>query len=191
MVPPRVSSMLELLAAEAEFAIGRAADVDRLQRMVRTDELTGLPNLRALEEQLPRELARARREGAPLSVAMLDLDRFKAFNDRHGHLAGDRHLKRVAAAWRQVLRPYDILARFGGEEFTIILPGCELGTASGVVERLRQATPGGESCSAGVVEWVLNEHPEVLVTRADSALYEAKRTGRARTVAAARRGAAR
>lgn len=188
VVPPRVSTMLELLAAQAEFAIGRAADVDRLQRMVRTDELTGLPNRRALEEQLPRELARARREGSALSVAMLDLDRFKAFNDRHGHLAGDRFLKRAAAAWRQVLRPYDVLARYGGEEFVAILPGCDLATASDVVERLRVATPGGESCSAGVVEWVLNEHPEVLIGRADTAMYEAKRAGRNRTVAAPRRG---
>ena len=190
MVPPRVSSMLDLLAAEAEFAIGRAADVDRLQRMVRTDELTGLPNRRALEEQLPRELARARREGSPLSIAMVDLDHFKDFNDRHGHLAGDRHLKRATAAWRQVLRPYDVLARFGGEEFVAIMPGCDLRAASEVIERLRSATPSGETASAGVVEWVLNEHPDVLVSRADTALYDAKRAGRHRTVAAPRRGRA-
>ena len=89
-----------------------------------------------------------------------------------------------------MLRPYDTLARYGGEEFVAILPGCDLAAASEVVERLRTATPGGESCSAGVVEWVLNEHPEILVSRADTAMYEAKRTGRDRTVAAPRRGAA-
>ena len=158
--------------------------------MVRTDELTGLSNRRALEEQLPRELSRARREGAPLSLAMLDLDHFKDFNDHHGHLAGDRHLKRAAAAWRHVLRPYDVLARFGGEEFVAILPGCDLQTASEIVDRLRAATPGRESCSAGVVEWVLHEHPDVLISRADTALYDAKRAGRHRTVAARRRGPA-
>jgi diguanylate cyclase (GGDEF)-like protein len=182
-VPARVTSLLALLAAEAEFALGRADDLIRLRRMVLTDQLTGLPNRRALEEHLPRELARARREGFPLSLAMLDLDHFKDYNDERGHLAGDRLLERAAAAWLQVLRPYDTLARFGGEEFMIIVPGCDLDAAASIVERLRSVTPGGESCSAGVVEWTPSEHPEVLVARADGALYEAKRAGRNRTVA--------
>ena len=184
-VPPRVASLLDLLAAEADLALGQAEEIDRLHRMVRTDEVTGLPNRRALEEQLPRELARARREGASVAVAMLDLDHFKAFNDEHGHIAGDRLLERAAAVWRQALRPYDVLARFGGEEFTVILPGCDLDAAAGIVERLRSVTPSGTSCSAGVVVWAPPEHPETLIARADGAMYEAKRAGRARTVAAA------
>jgi diguanylate cyclase (GGDEF)-like protein len=183
-VPSRVGSLIELLAAEAEFALGRADELARMRQMVLTDQLTGLPNRRALEEQLPRELSRAAREGGELALAMLDLDHFKAFNDLHGHLAGDRLLERAAAVWQQVLRPYDTLARFGGEEFMVILPGCNLTAASSIVERLRLVTPGGESCSAGVVAWAQDEHPEVLISRADRALYEAKRKGRDRTFAA-------
>ena len=182
-VPARVTSVLGVLAAEAEFALGRADELVRLRRMVLTDQLTGLPNRRALEEQLPRELARSRREGLPLSLAMLDLDHFKDYNDERGHLAGDRLLERAAAVWRQVLRPYDTLARFGGEEFMIIVPGCDLDAAASIVERLRSVTPGGESCSAGVVEWKPTEHPEALIARADGARYDAKRAGRNRTIA--------
>src|SRR5204863_10055705 len=139
-VPARVRSLLDALAAAAELAFSRADELDHMRRMVHTDQLTGLPNRRALEEQLPRELARARREGGSLALAMLDLDHFKNFNDQHGHLAGDRLLERAAALWQQALRPYDILARFGGEEFMVILPGCTLGAATTIVERLRAVT---------------------------------------------------
>jgi diguanylate cyclase (GGDEF)-like protein len=115
---------------------------------------------------------------------MLDLDRFKLYNDRHGHQAGDRFLADAAIAWRVALRPYDILARYGGEEFSVILPGCEIGDGVALVERLRAQTPEGESCSAGIAEWDGEEPAEVLVGRADAALYRAKRAGRDRTVSA-------
>jgi diguanylate cyclase len=159
--------------------------VVQLQEMAMTDVLTGLPNRRQWEQQLPRELARALRHEEPICVAILDLDRFKQYNDERGHLAGDRLLKQAASTWRSALRPYDLLARYGGEEFGLILPGCPLYYALRIVERLRAATPGGQSCSAGIAEWDRHDHAEVLVGRADAALYEAKLGGRDRTASAA------
>jgi diguanylate cyclase (GGDEF)-like protein/PAS domain S-box-containing protein len=182
----RLSSLIDLLGAEAAVAIGRADLFGRLEQMARTDDLTGLPNRRAWQEQLPTELARAWREDRPLCVAMLDLDHFKDYNDREGHQAGDRLLKQAGAAWRTSLRPYDTLARYGGEEFSVILPGCTLSDAVGLVERLRHETPEGESCSAGIAEWDSEEPADALVGRADAALYRAKRTGRDRSIVAPR-----
>jgi len=161
--------------------------VAQLEEMAMTDVLTGLPNRRQWEEQLPRELARALRHQEPICVAMLDLDQFKQYNDERGHLAGDRLLKQAASTWRAGLRPYDLLARYGGEEFGLILPGCPLNYALRIVERLRAATPGGQSCSVGIAEWDRQDHAEVLVGRADAALYEAKRAGRDRTMTATKR----
>ena len=183
-VPLRISTMIDLLGAEAAVAIGRADLLGQLEHLARTDGLTGLPNRRHWEQQLPRELARAWRDGRRLCVAMLDLDYFKDYNDRHGHQAGDQLLREAAVAWRVALRPYDILARYGGEEFAVILPGCEVEDALNLVERLRATTPQGESCSAGIAEWDGEERPETLVGRADAALYRAKRAGRNRSITA-------
>ncbi len=154
----------------------------RLERLASTDDLTGLPNRRQWEEQLPRELGRSLRYDESVCVAMLDLDHFKR-NDSRGHPAGDRLLKEVASAWRAVVRPYDMLARYGGEEFSLILVGCELDEAEAIVERLRLATPDGVSCSAGMAWWDREEAPASLVSRADEALYAAKRSGRDQTFA--------
>ena len=183
-ISPRLSAMIELLGAEAAVAIGRADLLLQLEHMARTDDLTGLPNRRDWEQHLSREVARAARERQSVCVAMLDLDHFKDYNDRCGHQAGDRLLREAAGAWRGRLRPYDILARYGGEEFSVILPGCSLDSAGVLVERLRMATPEGESCSAGLAQWDGDEEAETLVGRADAALYRAKRAGRDRAVAA-------
>jgi diguanylate cyclase (GGDEF)-like protein len=180
----RASALLNILAAQAALAIGRAEMLGRLEALARTDDLTGLPNRRSWQEHLPRELARAERDQQPLCVAMLDLDNFKDYNDRRGHQAGDRLLKEAAAAWRNRLRTYDVLARYGGEEFSVILPGCTTERAVRLVERLREATPEGETCSAGIAEWGAEEAAEALVGRADAALYRAKRAGRDQTVVA-------
>ena len=185
-VSPRLSAMIDLLGAEAAVAIGRADLLRQLEHMARTDDLTGLPNRRYWEQQLPRELARGSRDGQPICVAMIDLDHFKDYNDRRGHQAGDRLLGEAAEAWGRLLRPYDMLARYGGEEFSVILPGCGIRDAELLVERLRAVTPRGESCSAGLAEWDGGEQPEALVGRADAALYRAKRGGRNRTVTARR-----
>jgi diguanylate cyclase (GGDEF)-like protein len=175
---------LDLLAGESAAVLERADLLAGLAAEARHDTLTGLANRRAWDERLAQELARTRRSGHPLSVALLDLDRFKLFNDRHGHQAGDRLLKEAAAAWRGELRATDLLARWGGEEFGVLLPACPAGEALVMLERLRARTPGGQTCSVGVAEWLPGEDADMLLGRADLALYQAKRTGRDRAVAA-------
>jgi diguanylate cyclase (GGDEF)-like protein len=179
------TSGLRMLAAEAAIAIDRAELLARLEASARTDDLTGLPNRRAWEHELPRELSRAERESRSVCVAMLDLDRFKRFNDERGHQAGDRLLKQAAAAWSEQLRSSDMLARYGGEEFAVLLPGCTLNDAQALLERLRVSMPDAQTVSAGVACWDGAESCEELVGRADSALYAAKRAGRDRLIAAA------
>jgi diguanylate cyclase (GGDEF)-like protein/PAS domain S-box-containing protein len=181
-LPEQVSQMMTLVAADAAVAIERASLLDRLGRMASTDDLTDLPNRRTWSLELAREVARARRSGEPLTVAMVDLDHFKDYNDRHGHQAGDRLLKEAAAAWREALRESDLLARYGGEEFAVALPNCDGEAAVALVERLRAVTPGGESCSAGLATWDGRETLDALVGRADALLYEAKQGGRDRIV---------
>jgi len=162
----------------------RGDAVDSLRRLALTDELTGLPNRRAWEEAVRRELARAVRDRHPVCIAVLDLDGFKRFNDEHGHQAGDRVLAESARAWQSQLRSSDVLARYGGEEFAALIPAWPLDIAVEVVERLRLATAGGVTASAGVASWDGRETGEELFGRADAALYEAKQSGRDRTVAA-------
>jgi diguanylate cyclase len=139
-------------------------------------------NRRAWDDELPRELARAARSGQALCVTLLDLDHFKAYNDRHGHQAGDRLLKAAAAAWQAKLRKTDLLARYGGEEFAVLLPECGLDNAMEIAERLRTAQPEG-TCSIGVAAWDGHEAAAGLVARADRALYAAKEAGRDRCLA--------
>ena len=184
----RLANVLTLLAAEAAVAIERADLLARLETIARTDDLTGLANRRAWEELLPTELARASRDGSPMCVAMLDLDRFKAYNDEHGHQAGDRLLKAAAGAWRGSLRATDVLARYGGEEFVAVLPNCDLEDALVLLARLRKETPERQTVSAGLASWDGEEAPEALVARADAALYEAKNGGRNQVVVASRDG---
>ena len=156
----------------------------RVEAIARTDSLTGLPNRRAWDEELMREMDRARRFGHPLAVAMLDLDHFKLFNDQRGHLAGDSLLQEAAAEWRLQLRVSDFIARYGGEEFAITLPSCTLEGAKVVVDRVRRATPLGQTCSAGAIQWDGEEDADRVIARADAALYQAKVAVRDRTVLA-------
>jgi len=182
-----LAQIVELLAAEAAIAIERAEFLSRLERVARTDNLTGLPNHRAWEEEFPREVARAGREGNPLCVAVLDLDHFKDYNDRHGHQAGDLLLKEIAASWQERLRATDMLARYGGEEFALALPGCLAAEAEALLEHLREAMPHDETCSAGLAWWDGEESSQALFGRADTALYVAKARGRNRVVASGER----
>jgi diguanylate cyclase (GGDEF)-like protein len=129
-------------------------------------------------------LERAIRDAEPVCVAILDFDLFKAYNDDYGHQAGDRLLKEAAAAWRAQLRPSDLLARYGGEEFVVLLHGADIETARRVVDRLRAATPHGQSCSAGVARREDGDVAAGLLARADEALYSAKRAGRNRSLIA-------
>ena len=125
----------------------------QLGTMARTDALTELPNRRAWDEALHRELAMAGRTGAPVCVALLDLDHFKEFNDLNGHPAGDTHLKDAAMLWRARLRTADLIARYGGEEFAVLLTATDAHQSQNIIESLRACVPSGETVSAGIAQW--------------------------------------
>lgn len=180
-LPQQDEAILSLLVAEAAVAIDRADLIARVETMARTDELTGLPNRREWTERMRAETSRARRHGFALCVAVLDIDYFKRVNDTLGHAGGDRLLVEASEAWRASLRDVDLLARWGGEEFAVALPACDIESAMIVVERLRAVMPGGQTCSAGVAMWDGHESAEALLARADDALYRAKQNGRDRT----------
>jgi diguanylate cyclase (GGDEF)-like protein len=161
----------------------------REHEQARLDPLTQLPNRQAFQEQLTAELSRARRFRRPLSVLVLDCDGFKSLNDQHGHTAGDAALRKVADTLRSSVREYDIVARYGGDEFVLVLPEADVADAETVAERL-QATfthaigksYPGLTASLGVA--VFRESPPEAAEcfeRADAAMYRAKRAGKNRT----------
>ena len=148
----------------------------RLRHLAEHDPLTGVPNRRAWEAQVPQAIEDAQRTGAPLGVALLDLNGFKAVNDTHGHDAGDRVLREVAAAWRSQLRDSDLLARLGGDEFAVLLPDCGEQDLEELARRLRTALHYEAGCSVGAVTWVPGESVADVLRRADAALYRDKVT---------------
>lgn len=168
----------------------------RLELLVCTDELTQVDNRRRFFEHAARELELAQRRASPISFAMLDLDNFKAVNDSHGHAAGDSALVAVCAACREILRSTDILCRFGGEEFMIILPEAGPSQAYEIIERVRKRigiTQIGEgeaafsvTASFGIAgsEGPPRDRLETYLRRSDEAMYRAKSAGRNRTVLA-------
>ncbi len=172
---PRLDTV-KLLANEAANVIHRADILGRLSNMAQTDPLTGLPNRRAWDASVEQALS----EGRNLTVAMLDFDHFKEYNDTHGHPAGDRLLKETAAMWLHMVRTGDLLARLGGEEFGLLLLDCDTEHATEVIERLRAAVCGNQTCSAGFAQREPDEEIETVMARADAALYEAKSAGRDR-----------
>jgi len=161
-----------------------------LERLAMTDVLTGLYNRRHAAHALETECARAKRYNQPLSVAMVDLDHFKQVNDVHGHATGDRVLKAAAEAMVAAVRGTDVVARWGGEEFVLILPNAGEEYSEKVVERVRQAahqaireTTGLEvTMSAGLADYLPGESIDGLLDRADGYLYQAKEQGRDRLV---------
>jgi diguanylate cyclase (GGDEF)-like protein len=170
-------------------------ELGEARRRSMVDPLTSVWNRAGLDTILTRELEASAMRGSPLSLAMVDLDHFKAVNDKFGHGVGDTVLSEVARRLRVAARPVDSVARFGGEEFVVILPGCGAADARTVAERLRsrladhpvvvgQSLQLDVTASIGIATAEPGEPPSVLLTRADVALYDAKRGGRDRVVVA-------
>ncbi len=179
-----------LLAAHLGVALSNVRLVGYLETMARTDPLTGLPNRRAFREVLQREWLRAQRYGRPLGLFLLDLDNFKQINDQYGHLAGDQVLRQVASALRGTIRETDFIARYGGDEFVVLLPETGVSQGTQVAQRLIQAVeelhfvgvPEGLRCSLSVGMAFHPEDadsPEKLLAVADQRLYQVKRARKA------------
>jgi diguanylate cyclase len=177
--------------------LGLETELRRLSDEVSTDALTQVANRRGLAQAFEQETARVLRDGAdqaPLAVGLIDIDNFKKLNDSLGHAAGDVALQSLAARVKEWLRPVDHIARFGGEEFVLLLPGTPVGEAQQVLTRLQRRLSaslfmheGQEvfvTFSAGVTAWRPGEAVEAALARADEGLYEAKRTGKNRSCAA-------
>ena len=169
-------------------------ELDRVSAQARHDPLTGSLNRKGLDEAMERELARARRQGTPLCLALLDVDNFKQINDRLGHDIGDAALVHLADIVREVMRPQDMLGRYGGEEFVLVLPDTTLAQGVEAMQRLQRELStriflqGHEKVlitfSAGVAEIEANETSTEALRRADQGMYLAKRSGKNRVMAA-------
>jgi diguanylate cyclase (GGDEF)-like protein len=183
-----VLTRVEAASRTKELQHELVAQGARLEALLREDALTGLSNRRAILTQLGGMVSGARRHGHPLSIAVCDLDRFKAINDTYGHKTGDQVLIAAAHAMSTHLRAEDQLGRLGGEEFLVLLPDTGAEAAGHFAERMRAEvakapTPVPVTVSIGIATWD-DEAPEELLQRADEALYAAKDAGRDRVAAA-------
>lgn len=174
---------LRLLVAESANLLLREDAVRRLRDAARVDPLTEVANRRVLDDNLKVQVARAAR-GHSVTVALLDFDHFKRFNDSYGHPVGDELLRESTAAWATTLRTGDLLARYGGEEFCVVLHDTVAEEAIAVLERLRSLTPRGQTVSVGLTTVRPDDDVRTLMVRVDAALYAAKRAGRDRVTAA-------
>lgn len=183
-VERRVLSVVGQFASYAAMALRNAWLLETITKISETDPLTGVANRRAFEHALERELSRAQRSGTELTLLLVDIDHFKAFNDRHGHQAGDEALRAVAQALVSACRAFDTVARYGGEELAVILPTCPWSESLAAAERIRTAVaaadvPGGLTVSVGVAIYPMHGlDPGSLIRAADEALYRSKAAGR-------------
>jgi diguanylate cyclase (GGDEF)-like protein len=178
----------ERVRSDNEFIATSLGVLRKAERNAVTDALTGLGNRHWMKEMFEREVTRAQHSGRALCLMMLDVDNFKQFNDRYGHIAGDRVLVAVASALREYLRPTDLIARFGGDEFAVLLPDVESQQAAQTAERVREQIAAlsppslstAVTVSIGVTARSGQDDVSCLVHRADEAMYEAKANGRNR-----------
>jgi len=189
-VAARLKSLSERVAHMEQEAMGFREHLEEQRQKALIDPLTGLPNRAAWSERLEHEIQRWQQHGNTLSLAMLDLDHFKRINDSYGHLAGDKVLKIIATVLRKRLRGTDFIARFGGEEFVLLLPATPPAVGAKLLETLRAAIEAcpfhfkGErvtiTISMGLASFRVGEHSDLVLKRADQALYRAKNAGRNR-----------
>ncbi|MCQ6256157.1 GGDEF domain-containing protein [Pseudomonas sp. Q11] len=189
-VSARLKSLAERVALMEQDAQVVRDNLEEQRQKALIDPLTGLPNRAAWSERLEQEVAQWQQHGNSLLLAMLDLDHFKRINDNYGHLAGDRVLKIIASVLRRRLRGSDFIARFGGEEFILLVPDTPLATGAKLAETLRAAIEAcpfhfkGEpvtiTVSVGMTAFKMGEHSDSVLKRADQALYRAKNAGRNR-----------
>jgi diguanylate cyclase (GGDEF)-like protein len=180
----------ERVRTHNHFIAESIGDWRKFEKHATTDALTGLSNRHAMEETFPREINRCIQSDQPVSLIMADVDGFKDFNDKFGHVAGDRALSAVAHILQKQFRPRDLLVRFGGDEFSVLLPGVSLSDALSIAERVRSAVSGDTEASQdsmiqipvnvsmGVAELESHGTFEALLKAADAALYRAKHAGR-------------
>ncbi|UST79897.1 MULTISPECIES: GGDEF domain-containing protein [Pseudomonas] len=189
-VAARLKSLSERVAHMEQEAMGFREHLEEQRQKALIDPLTGLPNRAAWSERLEHEIQQWQQHGNTLSLAMLDLDHFKRINDSYGHLAGDKVLKIIATVLRKRLRGSDFIARFGGEEFVLLLPATPPAVGAKLLETLRAAIEAcpfhfkGErvtiTISMGLASFKVGEHSDLVLKRADQALYRAKNAGRNR-----------
>jgi diguanylate cyclase len=189
-VAARLQSLAERVAHMEQEAQGFREHLEEQRQKALIDPLTGLPNRAAWSERLEHEIGQWQQHGNTLMLAMLDLDHFKRINDNYGHLAGDKVLKIIASVLRKRLRGTDFIARFGGEEFVLLMPSTAPASGLKLLETLRasieacpfhfRGEPVTVTLSMGLAAFKPGEHSDLVLKRADQALYRAKNAGRNR-----------